>query len=153
MPAPCHPGSNWCETAANRTETRMLIVLDSSAALRASMSSRARHDLMSHELIGPPLLWSEVYSAVHEASWRRELDAPGVTAALGGFARLGVRRRSPARLHHVAFDLAGELGWAKTYDAEFLALARIERGVVLTTDARLRRGADRTGLVIEPSEL
>jgi predicted nucleic acid-binding protein len=131
----------------------MLIILDSSAALRASMSSLASNDLASHELIGPPLLWSEVYSAIHEASWRRDLDDSGVTAALMGFARLGVGRRSPHRLHQEAFGLAGELGWAKTYDAEFLALAKIEGGRVLTTDARMRRGADRTGLVIEPSEL
>jgi predicted nucleic acid-binding protein len=131
----------------------LLIVLDSSAALRAGMSHRASNDLAPHQLIGPPLLWSEVYSAIHEASWRRELDDPGVTDALTGFARLGVQRRSPRRLHQEAFDLAGELGWAKTYDAEFLALAKIEGGIVLTTDARMRRGADRTGLVIDPSEL
>jgi hypothetical protein len=43
--------------------------------------------------------------------------------------------------------------WAKSYDAEFLALARIEGAVVLTTDARMRRGADRTGLVTDPAEL
>jgi predicted nucleic acid-binding protein len=64
-----------------------------------------------------------------------------------------VRRRSPRQLHDLAFALAGELGWAKTYDAEFLALARLERARVLTTDARLRRGAERTGLVIDPSQL
>jgi len=49
--------------------------------------------------------------------------------------------------------MATELGWAKTYDAEFLALARLEDALVLTTDSRLRRGADRTGLVIDPSDL
>lgn len=136
---------------ANRID--VLIVLDSSAALRASMSSRAAADLASHDLIGPALLWSEVYSAVHEASWRRQLDDLEVEAALRGFTQLGVRRRSPQRLHQEAFEVADELGWAKTYDAEFLALARIDGGMVLTTDARMRRGADRTGLVIEPSEL
>ena len=131
----------------------MLIVLDSSAALRASMSSQASADLAGHVLEGPPLLWSEVYSAVHQASWRGELDDAGTTNVLMGFARLGVRGRSLRRLHKEAFDIASELGWAKTYDAEFLALARIEGGMVLTTDARMRRGADRTGLVIDPSEL
>jgi predicted nucleic acid-binding protein len=69
------------------------------------------------------------------------------------FRGLGVRRRSPARLHTEAFAVASELGWAKTYDAEFLALARLEAAVVLTTDRRLRRGGDRTGLVISPAEL
>lgn len=131
----------------------MRLVLDSSAALRACMSAGARADLGGHELLAPPLLWSEVHSAVHEAVWRRELDDAGAAGVLATFAALGVTRRAPARLHAEAYTVATELGWAKTYDAEFIALARLERAVVLTTDARLRRGADRTGLVIDPNDL
>jgi predicted nucleic acid-binding protein len=130
-----------------------VLVLDSSAALRAAMSTAARHMLADQELIAPPLLWSEVTSALHEALWRREIDRARTEELRREFRRLGVRRRSPARLQAVAWEIADELGWAKTYDAEFLALARIVESRVLTTDARLRRGADRTGLVIDPTEL
>lgn len=138
-------------TRANRTELRL--VLDSSAALRAASSNGARAELSTHELLGPPLLWSEVHSAVHEALWRRDIEEHAALSILEAFGALGLRRRSPSRLQAVAFDLASELGWAKTYDAEFLALAKLEQALVLTTDARLRRGADRTNLVIDPSEL
>ena len=131
----------------------MKLVLDSSAALRASSAPDAASDLASHELIGPPLLWSEVYSAVHEALWRREIDAVEARDVLDAFRGLGVRRKSSAALYSVAYQIAPELGWAKTYDAEFLALARLERSIVLTTDARFRRGAERTGLVMDPSDL
>ena len=117
------------------------------------MSTEAGRSLTRHELIGPPLLWSEVHSAVHEAVWRREIGDDAAAAALAAFGALRIARRSPSRLHAESFRLASELGWAKTYDAEFLALARIEGAIVLTTDARLRRGADRTGLVIDPSDL
>jgi len=117
------------------------------------MSAAARTAVARHELIGPPLLWSETYSAVHEATWRREIDDDQARAALVAFRSLAVKRRNPPRLHDEAYALASELGWAKTYDAEFLALARLEGARVLTADARLRRGADRTGLVLEPSEL
>jgi predicted nucleic acid-binding protein len=127
--------------------------MDSSAALRASMSEAARESLRGHELIGPPLLWSEVYSAVHEAVWRRDVEATAAADVLAVFLRLGVKRRAPARLHREAYRIASELGWAKTYDAEFLALARLESATVLTTDGKLRRGADRTGLVLDPTEL
>lgn len=117
------------------------------------MSEAARTMLSRHELIAPPLLWSEVYSAIHEARWRRDLDDERAEAALSSFGSLRVKRRAPARLFEEAYSVATELGWAKTYDAEFVALARIERAHVLTTDSRLRRGADRTGLVLTPSEL
>jgi predicted nucleic acid-binding protein len=127
--------------------------VDSGTALRAAMSPEAQRDLARHDLIAPPLLWSEVHSAVHEALWRRDLDEKQATEVLAVFSRLGIRRRSPARLHAEAYRVATELGWAKTYDAEFLALARLEDARVLTTDGRLRRGADRTGLVLDPTEL
>lgn len=131
----------------------MRLVLDSSAAIRASSSSAAAELLTEHELLGPPLLWSEVHSAAREAVWRRELTRADGDEVVRRFAALGVARRTPAALYSTAVTIAEELGWAKTYDAEFLALARLERAVVLTTDGRLRRGADRTGLVIDPSEL
>lgn len=128
-------------------------MLDSAAALRACMSADAQAVLAPHELIAPPLLWSEVGSAVHEAVWRRDLGRDAALELLAALDALGIQRRSPARLHREAYAIATELGWAKTYDAEFVALARITATLVLTTDSRLRRGADRTGLVIGPGEL
>lgn len=49
--------------------------------------------------------------------------------------------------------IADELGWVKTYDAECLALARLLGCRVVTLDSRLRREADRLGLVVSPAEL
>jgi hypothetical protein len=49
--------------------------------------------------------------------------------------------------------VADELGWAKTYDANYIAPARLLDARVVTLDARLRRGAGRTGLVIGPDEV
>lgn len=131
----------------------MRLVLDSSAALRASQSVEARAQLAAHELIAPPLLWSEVHSAVHAAVWRKDLTHDEGDQVLADFAAMHVERRTPRRLYAEAYRVATDLGWARTYDAEFVALARLEDAVVLTTDGRLRRGADRTGLVIAPSEL
>jgi predicted nucleic acid-binding protein len=48
---------------------------------------------------------------------------------------------------------ADELGWAKTYDATYLALAHILGCRLLTVDGRLYRGAKRLGFVITPDEL
>jgi predicted nucleic acid-binding protein len=49
--------------------------------------------------------------------------------------------------------VAEEFGWAKTYDAEYVALAKIEGCRLVTLDGRLRRGADRLGFVVTPAEL
>ena len=64
-----------------------------------------------------------------------------------------MQRREPPELGEMAWGLAVELGWAKTYDAEYLALASLLGCRVVTLDRRLRRGADRLGLVVSPEEL
>jgi len=45
------------------------------------------------------------------------------------------------------------LGWAKTYDAEYVALARTLECSLLTTDRRLQRGAERIVDTVGPSDL
>jgi predicted nucleic acid-binding protein len=52
-----------------------------------------------------------------------------------------------------AWDLADRLGWAKTYDAEYVALARLLECRLVTLEPRLRRAANRLGFVVTPSEL
>ena len=129
------------------------LVVDTGVALAACGSSDAREQLRRFRLAAPPLLWSEVHSAVREAVWRSEVTADRAARLLDSFDELAVTRERPAALYETAVVIAQQLGWAKTYDAEFVALARLQRTRVLTTDARLRRGADRTGLVFDPSEL
>ncbi len=52
-----------------------------------------------------------------------------------------------------AWRIADLLGWAKTYDAEYVALASLLGARLVTADRRLRRAADRLRFVIGPSEL
>lgn len=103
--------------------------------------------------MAPPLFWSETTSVLHSAQWRRVLTAEEADRQREAVRSLPLRRRAPAGLHGRAWALADELGWAKTYDAEYLALAAIERTILVTVDQRLRRGAERTGLVRLPDEL
>lgn len=67
--------------------------------------------------------------------------------------KLDVSERRHADLTTTAVSIAVALGWAKTYDAEYLALAQLLDTRVVTLDMRLRRGAERLGLVVTPDEL
>jgi len=99
------------------------------------------------------LLWPEVRSSLHESVWRGEIS--------GELGRLGLKRltgapikpRDPPRLGEEAWRLAEALGWAKIYDAEYLALAQLLRCRLVTDDAALRRGTAHLGLVVGATEL
>jgi predicted nucleic acid-binding protein len=64
-----------------------------------------------------------------------------------------VRRRDYAASGLQAWKIAAELGWAKTYDAEYVALAKILGCRLVTTDGRLWRGTKHLGFVVTPEEL
>jgi len=129
-----------------------MLVIDASVALAAS-SSPDGFRLLREELVAPPLLWSEFRSVLHEAVWRGDISETLARRALEAFARSGVRERRHRRLGETAWRIADELGFAKTYDAEYLALAELLGCRLVTLDRRLRRGADRLGLVVGPDEL
>ncbi|MFN2521664.1 MAG: type II toxin-antitoxin system VapC family toxin, partial [Candidatus Limnocylindria bacterium] len=59
-----------------------------------------------------------------------------------------IKSRNPRQLGPEAWRLADALGWAKTYDAEYLALAQLLGCRVVTLDGALQRGAARLDLVV-----
>ncbi|MBI2964883.1 MAG: type II toxin-antitoxin system VapC family toxin [Chloroflexi bacterium] len=129
-----------------------MLVIDASVALTASGSPKG-FEFFTESLVAPPLLWSEVRSALHEAMWRRDVSEEQARRSLTAFEASGVRMRPHRRLGETAWRIAGRLGWAKTYDAEYLALAELLKCRFVTLDARLRRGADRLGYVVSPDEI
>ena len=105
--------------------------------------------LANSDLVAPPLLWPEVRSSLHVASERgviaRTIAEDGLRALESGI----VTERRHRRLGREAWAIADELGWAKTYDAEYLALARLLDAPLTTLDQRLARAAKRLGLQLD----
>lgn len=130
-----------------------MLVIDASVALSAALTRDGFQRLSGHELVAPPLLWSEVISTLHEHAWRQDISSEQARISLDTFRAAPIRRRAPRRLSREAWWVAEELGWAKTYDAEYVALARIAGCRLLTRDDRLRRGAVRVVDCIGPAEL
>lgn len=98
-------------------------------------------------------MWIESVSTLHAMIWRGELQREQAEAVLNRVLSAPVRRREPDGLAREAWKVADELGWAKTYDANYVALARLLACRLVTLDARMRRGTARLGFVVGPIEL
>lgn len=131
----------------------MTVVVDASIAVAWALEPRARRAAGSQRFVAPSLLWSEASSALHTMVWRRHVTRGVGRAALARLHETSIDRTEPDDLHGEAWRVADELGWAKTYDAEYVALARMLASPLLTLDAGMRRGAGRLVEVVAPAEL
>ena len=125
-------------------------MIDASAAVQLASSAAGFATLEGYELIAPPLLWSEGPSAIHQALARSAIERAHAEAALARFLAAPIMPRRPDELIHRAWTIADALGWAKTYDAEYVALAELAGCPLLTTDLRLARTVSGRIPVLEP---
>jgi len=130
-----------------------MLVIDASAALYLLASAEGMEPLARLELAAPALLWSEVTSVLNEMRWRGELSESLAESAFERLLTAPIARRADAGLYSGAREVARELGWAKTYDAEYVSLARMLDSNLLSRDERLRRGAERLVTVVGPDEV
>jgi predicted nucleic acid-binding protein len=130
-----------------------LFVVDSSAVVQACLAADGFGLFGEEDLVAPALLWSEAHSVIHELWWRREISERLASIAFDALLAAPIAVRTPRRLYREAWRVAEELGWAKTYDAEYVALARILRCRLFTVDDRLRRGAGRVVEILGPRDL
>jgi predicted nucleic acid-binding protein len=113
-------------------------VVDASAVLHlvsAEVEVSARH-----ELLAPTLLRSQTLSALHEAVQRGELPPEVGRDRLTRIGRMPIRLLGDAVLRRRAWELADQLDWASTYDAEYVALTQLQADALVTLDADLARG-------------
>jgi predicted nucleic acid-binding protein len=99
------------------------------------------------------LLWSEAAAGLRQLEWRGEISIEHGRLALDRLLAVTVMPHPSASLIDDAWAIARRLGWAKTYDAEYLALARRLDTSLVTLDARLRRGGTNFVSVLGPTEI
>ncbi len=112
-------------------------VVDASAALHLAGAGFAVPS--EHRLLAPTLLRSQVLSSLHEAVARGEIPADIARDRLARIGRMPIRLLGDAVLRRRAWEVADQLGWASTYDAEYIALTQLQADVFVTQDGALAR--------------
>jgi len=92
-----------------------------------------------HRLVAPTLVRSQALSALYEAARRGEISASQGLERVTRINSLKVRFLGDKVLQRQAWKVAAELGWETTYDAEYVALTRLQADVFVTADADLAR--------------
>jgi predicted nucleic acid-binding protein len=129
------------------------LAIDASVAVAAAANPLGFERFRRFELVAPPLMWIESLSTLHAMKWRGELRSEQAEPMRDRVLAAPVSRHEPDGLGYEAWKVADELGWAKTYDANYVALARMLKCQLVTLDARMRRGTARLGFVVGPTEI
>ena len=95
-----------------------------------------------HKLLAPTLLRSQTLSVLHEAVQRGEIPSDVARERLARIGRMPIRLLGDAVLRRRAWELADQLGWASTYNAEYVALTQLQADAFVTLDAVLARSVE-----------
>ena len=122
-------------------------VVDASAVLH--LASVGAEVPGAHKLLVPTLLRSQTLSALHESVQRGEIPADVARDRLTRIGRMPIRLLGDAVLRRRAWELADQLGWASTYNAEYVALTQLQADAFVTLDAELACSVE--GIVVTAS--
>ena len=112
-------------------------VVDASAVTH--LASKRFEVSADHELLAPTLLRSQTLSMLHAAAHRGELPADVALNLLERIWRMPIRLLGDAVLRRRAWEVAEQMGWDDTYNAEYVALTQLQADAFVTRDAQLAR--------------
>jgi predicted nucleic acid-binding protein len=128
-----------------------LLVVDASVVVKYILGADGLKPLHRFALHAPTVLWSEVGSALSQLRMRSDIDEANVQGALDRLSAAKIEAHHSADLVRGAIALARRLGWAKTYDAEYVVLAQSLGARFTTADAKLSRSVTNTIELLDPA--
>ena len=114
----------------------MKFVVDCGVVIRLAKEAEVPS---AHELLAPTLLRSQTLSALHGAAHRGEIEGDVARELLRRIGAMPIRLLGDAVLRRRAWEIADQLGWPDTYDAEYVALTLLQGDAFVTLDAKLAR--------------
>lgn len=90
-----------------------------------------------HQLLAPTLLRSQVLSLLYQAVRNGEMAGDDADRQLNYVRALRLRLLGDRVLQNVAWKIADQLGWPDTFDAEYIALTRLQADAFITLDEEL----------------
>jgi predicted nucleic acid-binding protein len=90
-----------------------------------------------HRLLAPSLLRSQLLTLPYQAAGRGEPTRREAGDRLAYVRGLRIRLLGDRVLQNVAWEVAEQLGWPDTFDAEYVALTRLHADALVTLDGRL----------------
>jgi predicted nucleic acid-binding protein len=90
-----------------------------------------------HKLVAPTLVRSQALAALYEAARRGEISAAEGVERVTRINSLKVRFLGDKVLQRQAWKVADALGWDTTYDAEYVALTKLQADAFVTSDSDL----------------
>lgn len=110
-------------------------VIDCGATIH--LASSAANVSPEHELLAPTLWRSDTLAALYQAVRKGELGADVARERIAYVNGLKIRLLGDAVLRRRAWEVALELEMDTTYGAEYIALAQLQKGTLVSTDERL----------------
>jgi predicted nucleic acid-binding protein len=122
------------------------LVIDANAAI-ACADRGEFYRFAGAEIAAPHILWSEVRSVLHRSIARKLVSSKTAETIMERFLEAPITACDVSRSQD-PWNIAEVLGWAKTYDAEYLSVARDRGATIVSLDRQVRIGAQRLGIQV-----